>query len=285
MRYLLLYSIVFSLGLLLTTIDLQACNRLKRNIARLMGIVDIELNTKLTHLMQKDLKARKFEEKLAKKADLGLEETVALIRNFTHILTKDGSINVFRRGNNLVLKTDVNLIAAYKYGKANLVSGSITVDQIIAMRKKAIEVLARDKGREQVRPEFTFKDNESVAKVGNDIHPDTVKKLKEYNFEVTKVKDGYLIRYGAMENQVGLLHQYVEQLNELARSQAPPEMITAFAVQELLIRHPFEDGNGRTARLIGQIIYHQYTGKHIFFPKAFHYEMNYTLPELVDFLQ
>jgi hypothetical protein len=62
----------------------------------------------------------------------------------------------------------------------------------------------------------------------------------------------------------------------------PPEVISSYAVQELLIMHPFKDGNGRTARLLGQILYKKLTGKTILFPAEFHKEMSYPLHELAS---
>ena len=77
-----------------------------------------------------------------------------------------------------------------------------------------------------------------------------------------------------------ILKKFADEINQMVKRGDPPERITAFAAQDLLILHPFKDGNGRTARIVAQVIYEALAKKSILFPEAFYHEMEYSLDDL-----
>lgn len=281
------------------------------NIGTCVGMIEVFLkeNTdELDHVILHNVhhtfygvQPLKYEMQLAAEAELSVEEVMGITRNFHHTIVTTGDTGVARIKNNIVLLPDKNLIRAYKEGMALLdLERQITVEDIIQLRKWALETHYFRRGRKVVEEEFRLRNAEDKAYLMLDEVHETVletlrtngctvelKNLDEFSDDFLarlKLKPGteqlYVVTYPDENVILESIRRFAERLNNLIQSRAPPEYIASYAVQELLIIHPFKEGNGRTARLLGQILYKKLTDNTLIFPREFHREMNYTLRDL-----
>ena len=213
-------------------------------------------------------------------ASSGLKSTTiqAIQKNFHEGLVTDGSTGVFKHQDELYLKSDANLIAAYKVAQERLHPGAITVDDINAIRENAITLLSVNNGRHLVEPKLREKLGASVANVRGNLHPEVSELLKEYG--ITGRSDGKTIKITHSDHPELAMQKMVNKINRLYDEHAPPEQIVSAAMQDFLIIHPYKDGNGRTARIFGQALYEKLTGKTVIFPEEFHAELDHSPHEM-----
>lgn len=116
------------------------------------------------------------------------------------------------------------------------------------------------------------------------VHPEAKALMESYGIQVEQ--NGGRVKLSLtpgvdLEQQLG---RFADRINESVRRGSPPEYVAAQAVQELLLLHPFPDNNGRSARLLGHILFRKLTGRNIKFPSKFHEEMNHSVRELAETL-
>jgi hypothetical protein len=226
-----------------------------------------------------------YELNLASESRLPLEEVVGITRNFADAPVTDGSTGVYRLGRHFVFDVSSNLLGAYKWALAEIQPGALNAADVVELRNRALQLLSVGRGRDLVEvPPARFKTERDVANVRGPMHPEVAAKLRSYGYEVSTTSSGTRIRYTRAVSGPTPLERYVAELNRLVAGGASPERVAAFAVQELLLIHPFDGGNGRTARLLGQALYRKLTGKTLLFPAAFHRELSFSLDELTRLL-
>lgn len=224
---------------------------------------------------------------LAEHSRLTPHQVDAVIRNFHAEITADGATGVFLKDGKVHVSGSVNLLGAYKEGMRTLEPGRISVEDIEKLRARSMEVLSvsgRDGQEKLVAPSSSRKPAGASATVRGQIHPEVKERLERYGYEVRNSKGNTKISYARPPDRGDPLEKFVSELNLMAARHHPPERIAAYAAQELLLIHPFHNGNGRTARLLGQIIYEKLTGKPLVFPPAFHEEMNHGLDDLAKMI-
>jgi len=130
------------------------------------------------------------------------------------------------------------------------------------------------------------------------IHPEVARRLQDYGYRweqrMVKKKNKEIpvivLDYGAEAGVSRNLDLFIQALNEridrfLNYGEGRVEDLVAFAVQELLIVHPFVDGNGRIARLLGQVLHEILDRQTVIFPREFFEEMSWSHRDLVLKLQ
>lgn len=275
---------------------LNDCGKLSLGNSRVYWSSEVNqpFDSTKTELFPEGLKPLLFEQRIAELSNLPVEEVGGLIRNFTSTPKEtwifDNSFGLFldRRGSVFEVAGDTNLINSYKWALKNLKLGQITRQQIVRMRELAIQELHLENGTTIVRPDsLEYKNESDVMTLKSKIHPEVAAKLEAFGYKVRPVGEGAIEL--AYSNEVTTpeqrLDRFVMQLNMMHANQRSPKEVAAFAAQELNLIHTFRDGNGRTSRLLGQVIYKMLTGKTIIFPEAFHKEMDYSYADLVRTLQ
>jgi len=123
-------------------------------------------------LFPRQLRPFRFEHALAKQAEMTTTEVVGLVRNFEldpqTTWIGDGSIGLILDLRTGVYEIDasINLVAAYKWGMENITPGHLSVNEIIEIRKRVLEVLILKHGELQVRSDqVEFKDETDVADI------------------------------------------------------------------------------------------------------------------------
>ncbi|MBF0365669.1 MAG: Fic family protein [Oligoflexia bacterium] len=256
-----------------------------------------------------------YEQEIANFNELPLEQVVALLRNFHHDPVKNGLFGFYITADQkkVRLVKDINLIEAYKVAKSALQKAALTVEDIIKIRTKSEHFIyervttksKQHKIKGKIKKFSWNQDNKSIV-INSPLSDEVILRYQKMGYTISKyntyreipkaslknnpyyfVPDDkpttvyYSITFPRQEIMKTSLQNYVEKLNRMmSEKEESPEKIATFAVQELLIMHPFDDGNGRTARIIGQAIYEKLTGKSIVFPHAFHQELNYSEKEL-----
>jgi prophage maintenance system killer protein len=248
-----------------------------------------------------------YEIDLALHSKLGLEEVVALTRNFTDKLTiLTGETGLLQIDNNILLNSDWNVIGAYKNAINNLSIYNITAQDIIKIRKDSLNMKLKKENLTAYDPGLEFKSHQQTL-ISYELQPDIIEKYAQYGYTLKKIsideipqelewmknslrKSGkefvHLLIYPEYEKIYSALKQFTSNLREMINSgKYSAEEITAYCVREFIIIHPFNDGNGRTGRLLGQLIYKKLTGKTILFPKEFHEESSHSEKHLADLIR
>ena len=232
---------------------------------------------------------QRYELTLAQQSGLGIDEVMAITRNFMEELPDtggklsrppiDGALGLFDLSGEVVVDGSMNALASYKYiaGRLKDSVGALKVEDIVETRRLSRETLRANRGEDLVSPPLRYK--EGGARVKEDIHPEVIKRFEHYGIKVEKRDDYTQIQF-AHESNPPPLDRYVERLNTMMKADYPPEVVATHAIQDLLIMHPFADGNGRTARIIGQAVYKKMTGKSVVFPKSFHRELQHSAQDL-----
>lgn len=79
--------------------------------------------------------------------------------------------------------------------------------------------------------------------------------LRKGQLTTTKFRSGHVVQFDCTQNPATFLEDWVAQFNApVARDEVIPKGIWLFL--DLLVAHPFSDGNGRTARLLLQAYLH-----------------------------
>lgn len=231
----------------------------------------------------------RFEVELAKKSMLSLQEIVALSREFSRDYRFDGSLGVWIESPSEVgIDPNINILQAYRFFTRVRSLRSFSVSDLERLRMIAFkEARIYDPNLKTSRkiPKFASdgkKNNFRDKKT--DITPAAIERLRKYGHTVHETSTEYIIDYDESKLKENLAH-YVEELNRLIEEKKPWEEVVAFAVQELLLIHPFDNGNGRTARLLGQIIIFHLKGAPALLPPEFREELKYTQEELVQALK
>lgn len=208
-------------------------------------------------------------------------EIAAIHDNFSSKPVENGPTGVFTTSAGRIIDPNVNLISSYRAFRKILIENSrITVEDILSLRQDGQRFQVDSKG-DVIETGFTFKKAGSTATITSPLHAEVALALKEYGYEVAHLDNGRTrVRYPDEARIQKNLQFYVSMLNHMLSRGYGASRITSFAVQELLLIHPFSGGNGRTARLIGQAIYFHLTGKAAVFPSEFHKEMSYSIEEL-----
>ena len=202
-----------------------------------------------------------------------MDEVVAITHNFAPEEVLDGSTGIFKLGDEIVVDANTNLIAAYKEGMGRIKPGALKTSDIVNLRSKGFNIITDGKDLKNV----PLRAKTSAAILHDPLHPEVKEKLLKYGYTVEEHDGITKIGYSQSWRGPPPLDQFVTRLNELVKLRYPPEYIASYAMQELLIIHPFQDGNGRTARLLGQIIYKKLTGVDFIFPPSFKKEMGYSV--------
>jgi len=260
--------------------DHPAC--LRTAISKLIKQTEQSVDPTKTANFASGERAYAYEVEIAQKTGLEVEEVMGITRNFADELVVDGSTGVFRIGNELEIDPSLNLVNAYRNGMQTIKPGELKFEDLIDLRKFTNEIFSTHQGRQLVSPKLRFKNANETATVQKP-HPEVLKRIESYGHEIRSIKPGKnggdtIITYTG--NPRRAVETYLERLNFMIKNRYPPEYITAYAVQELLIIHPFSGGNGRVARMLGQILYKKLTGKTMYFPKHFHKELAYSLTTL-----
>lgn len=297
----LLYS-TFTLLLVSNLALANICNLSFKQVKE-AALVEQVVDLQKVHHSFEGLQPYKYEVELAEKAGLSVEEVMGLTRNFHDDLITTGDTGIYRMGKELKYLPDSNLIKAYKYAMESMQPGKITADQLIQMRKYALELNYFKHGKKEVRVDFKFKGTEDNAYITDQIDDSVLQRLDDFGHEVVfhprdnlpddlpdfiKLKNDspgvYVIKYPESQRLEKELDKLATKINELVEARAPPEYIASVAVQDILTLHPFADGNGRSARLYGQVLYKQLTGNTVIFPKLFHKEMSHHAGDLAKAL-
>ncbi|HVK61487.1 MAG TPA: Fic family protein, partial [Bdellovibrionales bacterium] len=206
-------------------------------------------------------------------------------KNFTKEVVTDGSTGIFLIDDEFVADGSVNLIKAYGRLKALLRSGrQLTVEDIENVRRDAMDTVVVGDGKIISSP-VRYKKRSDRARFPRGfrgLHKQVERKLEQFGYSVQQSQSHVTIGYNdrVKEN----LANYVERLNQMIANGDNLAETVVFAIQDFLIIHPFNNGNGRTARAIGQALIEYVSGHSIVFPKQFHREMNYAPKGLVDAL-
>ncbi|MBF0360706.1 MAG: Fic family protein [Oligoflexia bacterium] len=261
----------------------------------------------------------KYEKELADFNELPLSQAVALLRNFHNKPVKNGLFGFYvvkkNKDDKETMKVrmikGINLFSAYKLANESIKKkNAFSEEDIINIRRSAEEIIyKKNNSNKNFKPRIQkfnwIPDKKTILmnsplnkevvtrleRLGcvvksyqqyNEIPPEILKNNPYYFKPQKEMKDLYSISYPDSSVQKKNLANYVVKLNKmLQEKKLPAERIATFAVQELLIMHPFDDGNGRTARILGQVIYEHLTGKSIIFPPEFHKELDYSEDDLV----
>ena len=209
----------------------------------------------------------------------------------------DGSLGVFFSINNpnkptLASSANFGLPQAYNSILSNRI---LTIESLIDARLHASAVLIDSKTSTFKYTPFEFKDGVVIAGKAKNFspHSEVLAKLEKYGYKlfteriISEGKDQEVVKidYGSKDKVLENLREFIRHLNLMINSGRDPYEAIAFAVQELLIIHPFKDGNGRIARILGQRLGEILLNDTLFFPKEFFREMNYSHQELVSFLR
>jgi hypothetical protein len=236
----------------------------------------IKVGTTLTHEP-----VLNYDVVMAKKANLSLSEVVALRKNFAEAIPETGETGVFRIGENLAMDGESNLVNAYANFSKKLASGNpLTAKDLIEVRSQAYEFrsVTNKKGTEIVSIPTAFKGKFSTT-LETEISPYVQDRLKHYNIEF-KIADGKTKIMYPEGSRESALEGLASEINQMIAKGDPPERIASFATQDLLILHPFKDGNGRTARVVGQALLKNLKNEEVVFPQEFHREMEYSVDDL-----
>ena len=196
-------------------------------------------------------------------------------------LPTTGETGVFRIQGEDILDPNTNILRAYSNFRSRLQTGKpLTGQDFLQLRNDAYSLRTTDDGSDLVTLPGGFR-NSNTATFDAEIPPYVQERLRHYGIEYRINNGRTTIAYG--ESSRGPpLDRLASEVNEMIRLGHPPERIAALVVQDLLIIHPFRGGNGRTARVAGQAIYQQLTGRNIVFPDDFHKEMEKTLDQLTE---
>ncbi|MNJ94902.1 Fic/DOC family protein [compost metagenome] len=219
---------------------------------------------------------------MAEKSGLSVSEVTALRKNFGDEIPETGELGVYRLGDKVALDAESNLVGAYSRFSKRLDSGEpLTAQDLIDVRTQShsLRAVTKKNGEtELVSLPMEFKGKFSTT-LDSEISPYVQERLKHYNIDF-KISEGKTkIMYPEGSREVGL-NKLTDDLNTMIARGDPAERVSAFAVQELLILHPFKDGNGRTARLVGQALMKKLKGVDVVFPGNFHKEMEYDVDTL-----
>jgi len=272
----------------------------------------------------------RFEVELAKKACYPLETVVALVRNFfgtsriTDSNLSDAAVGVMpelgrRPDGSALIHVNRNLLQAYENLNRRLELGNVTGELLTEIGKLAFvgEVyFDRTAGvYKQKENNLTLRE---PGKVSTPLSTTAMNKtvlamMAEYGQEVR----GGRIHFPdyptyewcrqnpndprALHHPQFALDRLAEDINILTNLRAPAHLVAAYAVQRLIVIHPFVDWNGRTGRLLGQVLYEKIMLRNttetfrgnvpegwservgrstIIFPRQFQAEANHSVGEL-----
>ena len=173
-------------------------------------------------------------------------------------MVTDGSLGIRGKSGAYEIHPDTNLLKPYRVAKVTLGNGPITVEKIISLRDDGMSEipLTTKEGVRWGRSPPRLKSQGDHALVRETIAPEVIQELSRLGYQTRSRGTATEIIYSVSETQIiSNLKKYVVRLNEMIALKYPIELITAFAEQELLLIHPFQNGNGRIARLIAQAIY------------------------------
>ncbi len=229
-----------------------------------------------------------YERKLSKQTGLEIEEVVGVTRNFSKNEVVTGQTGVFQSRKRVngtsvdveEINGDFNLIGAYRKGMSTIVPGQAKVQDFVNMRKDVaeIEVSAR-KFNYKVLPDPQLLSGKVY--IPHEIPNQVLGVMNFYGIKYSKNPEGGYFVVHDQASKMPMLEKFVSKLNGLVASGASPEKVVAVAVQDYIVIHPYDDGNGRTARLYAQILYKKMTGKTVIFPLEFHKEMSVDLDRIV----
>ncbi|MBY0451677.1 MAG: Fic family protein, partial [Bdellovibrionaceae bacterium] len=221
----------------------------------------------------------RYDVEMAASAKLDVSEVMALRRNFDSTVPETGETGLFRVGDDVVIDPNTNIVAAYKSFTQRLESGApLTGQDFIDVRKQAYSVRSANVGEGRTEIPFQFK-NKYTATIPAEIPPYVRERLSHYGIE-HRIENGQTKIIYPDAARGPPLDRLADDVNRMIAEGQPPERVTAFMAQDLLILHPFKDGNGRTARLMAQGMYRKMTGRDVVFPEQFKREMEYSVDDL-----
>lgn len=242
-----------------------------------------------------------YEVELAKASGLSLEEIVAITRNFSEHLAYDGSTGVFWNGTELEIDATKNLIDAYRWGIENIVPGKITFEQIIELRRRALSEISVPPAYQRIAPTVDWNCCGKTSAINGFLAVDAIETLKKFGYRLTFTYDPpqTKIHYTVdRKRQKWNLDRFVDEINgrggqtnasglayfggAVGTSDSPYGI--AKMIRDFIALHPFDNGNGRTGRLLGQILIQKAMNKAVWFPKEFHEELSHSLTDLESIL-
>ncbi len=210
----------------------------------------------------------------------------------------DGTLGVFistKNPNKPSLASSLNLGLPRAYNFIIPFRREITLESLLGARQLASAVLIDGKTSKFNYTPIEFKEGVVIAGKARNFSPhiEVLEKLERYGYKLFaekivsegKEQDVVKIDFGSKDKVLENLRNFISELNSMISSKRDPYETIAFAVQELLIIHPFKDGNGRIARILGQRLGEELLNDTLFFPKEFFREMNYSHQELVSSLR
>lgn len=231
-----------------------------------------------------------FDVKMKIETKLSKEEVYAIRLNFTEgEIPKTGELGVFKLQGETIIEPNTNLFAAYKEAIKTLSeSNLVSVKLFERIRGLSLEMLATNNGQYLATIPLRYSESKSYL-VNNNSQNDSRQRIHNY---IRKRFDHYGIKLVPSSKGEKIIHQNIDykfflaeisdQVNKMILKADTPFKVVTWLVQELLILHPFKDGNGRFARLMGQALFYHLTNRAIVFPREFHYELFYSLDELVE---
>lgn len=223
------------------------------------------------------------------------EEAVAVMRNFHPEPVLDGTTSLFVVGGKLEVDASMNLVGAYRKATARFAQRPrgqdfrLRSEDIVGLRQDAMDVLSVQQKTGDIQLaqyKGLWRESQHTTNLPKNFNlsPYVEGRMKAMGFKLERGPNGIKIDTSAVDfkKQLDLL---VERVNQRIAAGQDPDLITAYATQELLILHPFNAGNGRTGRLLGQILDRELTGNVRIFPADFDRELEMSLTELTGLLK
>ncbi len=204
-----------------------------------------------------------------------------LSRNFTFDeLIKYGNLNGsfgFYREKNLIKFKPINIFPAFQKLERELIflKKPLSAELIVEVASEANRYI--HDGKQFIeKSNLPFKERKKFVFKKGEVSSEVLQRAEKlYGFSHVKNPNGsvtlfYQKKGESPRDYYRLIEKYAERIEKMVSSKEDPLWIIVRAMQDFNLLHPFKEGNGRTARLIGDAIALRLLGTRVHFPRVFY---------------